>query len=65
MAGECDGTGKSEQIAEADAGEEVPERRSGWCCEEKQAGEGEERPDGGGPAWRRGVWRAQRGNDGE
>ncbi len=59
MGGEGYGAAEGEEIAYADADEEVLEGCSGWCGEEKQAGEGEEGSDGGGPARSRRVGGAE------
>ena len=48
-----------------DADEEVLEGGSGWCREEEEAGEGEERSDGGGPARGRSVGGTKRRDDGK
>ena len=62
----CEGYGadEGEEIADADADEEVLEGGSGWCGEEEQACKGKDRSDGGGPArsWR--VGGSKSGDDG-
>ena len=59
MSGEGDGADEGEEIAEADAAEEILPGGSSWSGEEEKARKGEERADGGGPARSRGVGRAQ------
>ena len=50
MAGEGDCAGQGEEVAEADACEEVVPGGSGRSGEEKEAGEGQESAEGGRPA---------------
>jgi hypothetical protein len=63
----CEGYRATEgqEVARADADEEVLHGRSGRCCEKEQASEGEERSDCGGPARRRGVGGTKGRNYGE
>ncbi len=57
--------GQREQVAETDADEEILQGRSSRCREKEQAGEGEERSDGGGPAGSGCVGGSKGGDDGE
>ncbi len=65
VAGERYGAGKRQEISGANTEEEILEGRSRWRGEKEQAGEGEERSDGCGPARTRRVGGTKRWDHGE
>jgi len=65
MSGEGYGAEEGEEVAQADAVEEIFPGGSGWGGEEEKAGEGEDGSEGRGPAGGVGVGRTESGDDGQ